>query len=191
MSLFVENRSAVPVPNGWRIETQRLALTACDIEAAETLARIVALPRVFEPYYVEPSSNLWVKSDIESWCAQSPTILNVAARELNTGRVIGVVQFTGHQLAYLVDPELWGHGFGGEMVTACVAQVPAFLSLQELKASLLRDNRASQRIVERAGFHFVGLEQVRWGACAERTVLRYRWLRGSPCPAPIVSGCAD
>jgi hypothetical protein len=62
MSLFVENRSAVPVPNGWRIETRRLALTACDIEAAETLARIVTLPRVFEPYYVEPASNLWVKS---------------------------------------------------------------------------------------------------------------------------------
>jgi RimJ/RimL family protein N-acetyltransferase len=190
MSLIADGRCAAPVPRGWRIETRRLTLTACDAQADEALAGIVAQPRVYEPYYMEPVPNRWAEADAETWCGQSPTLLNVAARERNGGRIVGVVQFEGNRLAYLVDPELWGRGFGVEMVTACIAQVPALFSLHELHASLLRENRASQRILERAAFRFSGLEQMRWGTGAARAVLNYRWLSYSPYPAPPGSGCA-
>jgi RimJ/RimL family protein N-acetyltransferase len=187
---IVNDDRAVPVTRDWRIETERLILTACDEEADETLARIVAQPRVYESYFMEPAPDHWGQTHAETWCGRGPTLLGVAARERNSGRVIGAVQFEGNWLAYLVDPELWGRGFGGEMVTACVAQVPALLSLHELQTSLLRENRASQRIVERAGFQFAGLAQVRWGACAARAVLHYRWLSRNPCLATPVAGCA-
>lgn len=191
MTMIADDRSTAPVPRGWRIETPRLTLTACDAQADETLARIVAQPRVYEPYYMEPMPNRRAEADAETWCGQSLALLNVVARERNVGRIVGAVQFDGNRLAYLVDPELWGRGFGVEMVTACIAQVPALFSLHELRASLLRENRASQRILERAGFWFSGLEQIRWGTGAARAVLNYRWLSYSPCPAPFSFGCAD
>jgi RimJ/RimL family protein N-acetyltransferase len=190
MSVIADNRSAAPVPRDWRIETRRLTLTGCDAQADEALARIVAQPRVYEPYYMEPASIRSAVADAESWWAQNAALFNVVARERNGGRIVGVVQFEGNRLAYLVDPELWKRGFGVEMVTACMAQVPALFSLRELHASLLRENRASQRILERAGFRFSGLEQMRWGTGAARAVLNYRWLSYSPCPAPPGSGCA-
>jgi RimJ/RimL family protein N-acetyltransferase len=180
---------------GLRIVTARLLLTAIDDAACAALLRLLADLRVHGPYYLDPAPPPGLEVLGPTWresCHRVPTIV---AREFDGagegGRVVGCVQFNGADLGFFVDPAFWRCGYGREMVLACCACVPQRLGLQRLHASLWRENLASRRILEVAGFVFEGLGNAPWGRAGSRVLLRYRWLRScSPCRPPGDGRCA-
>jgi RimJ/RimL family protein N-acetyltransferase len=73
------------------------------------------------------------------------------------GQPIGAIGYEASQLSYFVDPEHWGTGVASEAVGAICAALRDN-GVDRLYASVVRSNVASQRVLERNGFMFDGLE---------------------------------
>ncbi len=58
----------------------------------------------------------------------------------------------GIEVAYFFHPTHWGRGYAGELVEACLDLARDELDLATLWAFAHEDNRASVRVLERAGF---------------------------------------
>lgn len=56
------------------------------------------------------------------------------------------------ELGYIVRSELWSQGYGTEMAEAVAAHAFSELGLEELVAFTAPGNRASRRVMEKAGF---------------------------------------
>ena len=56
------------------------------------------------------------------------------------------------EVAWAIKPERWGQGLATEMAEAAVSSAFGTLGLLELIAFTLPDNRASRRVMEKAGF---------------------------------------
>jgi RimJ/RimL family protein N-acetyltransferase len=80
----------------------------------------------------------------------------------------------GVEVAYFVEPACWGRGLAGEIVGAALALAFTELGLPEVGAFARPENRASLRVLEKAGF-----ERVRFVPELERDqfrILPARWL---------------
>jgi RimJ/RimL family protein N-acetyltransferase len=62
----------------------------------------------------------------------------------------------GTEVAYFFHPSCWGSGFATELVTACLDHAFDTLGLPEVGAFARPANRASARVLEKAGFSRVG-----------------------------------
>jgi RimJ/RimL family protein N-acetyltransferase len=60
------------------------------------------------------------------------------------------------EVGYGFMPERWGHGFATELARESIRVAFAELQLTELVCFTLPTNRASQRVMEKAGFRHVG-----------------------------------
>lgn len=60
------------------------------------------------------------------------------------------------ELAYCVRPHLWSQGYATEMGSVCLQTGFATLGLEEIWCYTLNTNRASQRVIEKLGFDYVG-----------------------------------
>ena len=86
------------------------------------------------------------------------------ARERNTGRFAGRgglrrVQLDGRpavEVGYALMPEFWGRGLATELARESIRVGFAELGLSALVGFTLPTNRASQRVMERAGFRPAG-----------------------------------
>ena len=56
----------------------------------------------------------------------------------------------------LIDPELRGHGLGGELMRVLVGHASSSLGIAEITLNVYRDNIAAVRCYERCGFEFTG-----------------------------------
>ena len=61
----------------------------------------------------------------------------------------------GTEVSYFVHPAYWGRGLAGEIVEAALALAFRELGLAEVSAFTRPENRASARVLERAGFVFL------------------------------------
>jgi 8-oxo-dGTP diphosphatase len=92
------------------------------------------------------------------------------------------------ELGYWIGRPYWGRGYASAAVAQLVRTAFDALGLVELEAHALADNAASRRVLEKAGFTFVGLgthSVPKWSA--DRLVARYHLARdlalGTPRPA--------
>ena len=74
---------------------------------------------------------------------------------------IGAVSLEGRgedrlTLGYVLAPEAWGKGYASEAVAAMVDAAFALTSCVEINASVRVENPASRRVLEKAGFVWVG-----------------------------------
>jgi ribosomal-protein-alanine N-acetyltransferase len=84
---------------------------------------------------------------------------------LSGGRVIGAVTLTGivrgpflsAHLGYWVDREFTGRGLGSAAVAFALGAARTDLGLHRVQAATLLSNRASQKVLERAGFEEIGV----------------------------------
>lgn len=83
------------------------------------------------------------------------------------------------ELAYGFLPAYWGHGYASELARVAVAQGFVRLGLRELVSYVLPENRASRRVVEKAGFICE-----RAFVHAQRRHLLYRLKASAWCAAP-------
>jgi ribosomal-protein-alanine N-acetyltransferase len=58
------------------------------------------------------------------------------------------------ELGYVLLSEFWGQGFATEMATASVEVAFEHMGLNELVSYMAISNKASQRVMEKAGFGF-------------------------------------
>lgn len=61
----------------------------------------------------------------------------------------------GFEVGYFFRPEAWGKGYASQLVAAAVTVADRQLNLPELWAMAHPENRASQRVLEKAGFSVV------------------------------------
>ena len=158
--------------------TATLRITPCDADAARAIARIAADPRVGMPYSVGRCAAGAGAEDAAHWL-QGPDDWTSARRlrlavRLHDGQPVGALQFVGQELGYFLAPSTWRQGLGREMVAAVCRHYPPLLGLARVHASVLRDNVASRRVLEAAGFVFAGLATRRWrGMPGMATMLYY------------------
>ncbi|WP_105385832.1 GNAT family N-acetyltransferase [Neorhizobium alkalisoli] len=61
----------------------------------------------------------------------------------------------GVELGYYFHPDAWGKGFGSELTTAALQEADEALKLPKVAAFARRENTASRRLLEKAGFTLV------------------------------------
>jgi RimJ/RimL family protein N-acetyltransferase len=102
------------------------------------------------------------------------------------GRVIGRVGLSQQGLLnYWIASDQWGSGLATEAAHAVVCWALQAGGFEALEAAAHRDNRASQRVLEKLGFRFDGL--VRWATPGDPLpwpVCRYRKRGAAPSKAP-------
>lgn len=146
-----------------KFRTQRLLLTrigADDIDdmlrmhrderVARTLggprpdAEVEALVRELEAHWERHGYGWWVLRDPES------------SRFIGRGglRQVRVAGQSEVEVAYGLLPEWWGRGLATELARVAVAQGFVALGLDEVVSYTLPGNRASRRVMEKAGFAF-------------------------------------
>ena len=82
--------------------------------------------------------------------------------EKETGRVAAVFAFKAaeephaYSLSHFSAPELWGKGYGTELLAGMVRYARDVLGAQRLYAYVVADNLASCRMVEKCGFRLTG-----------------------------------
>lgn len=58
----------------------------------------------------------------------------------------------GPEVGYYFHPDVWGQGFGTELLTTSLDLAEHYYGLSELTAFVHPDNRASRRLLEKSGF---------------------------------------
>lgn len=86
----------------------------------------------------------------------------LAVEERATGRMVGTFGVTSDKhrggevsLGYVLHPDVWGRGFATELVTRGADQVAMLRGVTLLKAFIRPENKASIRVIEKAGFTYV------------------------------------
>jgi [ribosomal protein S5]-alanine N-acetyltransferase len=151
-----------------RIETARLLLR--DFVPGD-LADVLAMradPEVarfmdFRPEG-EAEARVWLDGVIAHAAARPRTGYNLAVVERATGRVIGWVGFGESSrfpagsgevgVGYMLARARWGQGFAAEALRAVVDHAFAALGARRVSAWCWAENRASARVMEKAGLAF-------------------------------------
>ncbi|GAB5449166.1 GNAT family N-acetyltransferase [Gymnodinialimonas sp.] len=109
-----------------------------------------ALAAVLTPAVLAPLPPPLQKMDPEAWIAERLAESDVYAVEAE-GRLIGVMLLAPLEvphLGYLLAEHAWGKGYATELVRGVAAAIPG----GALRAGVARDNPASIRVLEKAGF---------------------------------------
>lgn len=122
-------------------------------EVAETTARI--------PHpYPEGAAEAWIATHGAEWTARRQLVLAITPRE--TGELAGAVglslqpEHESGELGYWLGVPYWGHGFATEAAAALVDFAFRRLALHRVQARHFARNRASGRVLLRAGLHREG-----------------------------------
>jgi len=147
----------------FRIETRRLWLrwpTAKDIPAIVTLAgdRAVAEMTAHIPHPLDRREvNAFLIKVREANSSGTGLTLALARREC-PGGLIGLIGIAGQQaaphLGYWLGRPWWGNGLMSEAANALVHAFFAYTGGERLTVDALPENRASQRVIEKAGFRW-------------------------------------
>lgn len=69
-------------------------------------------------------------------------------------RIIEIAGRSEIEIGYALMPEFWNRGFATEITEACIEIAFAVLKLNDLICITLTDNKASRRVMEKAGFRY-------------------------------------
>ena len=81
-----------------------------------------------------------------------------------TGEIIGVCGFNpptnGYdtELMYHLAKKYWGKGYATEAAIACIDYAKKHLKIKKIGASIDPENNASQKVLEKLGFNYVGMK---------------------------------
>lgn len=152
------------------IESGRIRIGACDEAGKAELVGILSDRRVCELYFAG-GSRAGIQAKVGEWGLQDHTGL-FTVRERASGNVIGCIELVASHLSYFVAPVRWGQGYGSEMVTVFLAQLWALRESNVMYTTVVRENIASRRILEKAGFDFSGI-CLACSAAPAQTLLEY------------------
>jgi RimJ/RimL family protein N-acetyltransferase len=170
-----------------QLETERLSIFPCDPRSLMELDGILNDPRVYETYFVAAPRGFDSTAPngsrtLLSYGRPRSRSLNFAVKERRLAVIIGAVQFCRNDLSYFVRPEFWRQGYGFEMVDICCRSLPQCFGLEMIRASVIRENIGSRRILEKIGFAFGGMFNRPWaGRFGVAQILEYK-LRVEPSP---------
>lgn len=161
------------------IETERLLLRRLrlsDAPLVQTLAGEwdVAKTTATIPHpYEDGVAEAWIEHEGAAWGEGQSYVFAV----LCDGKFIGVSGLlhcddTSGELAYWIGKPYWGQGFATEAAQAVVQFGTFEKGLRALQARCLKDNPASARVIEKAGFRLLEevLEPRRSGRVLEPTL---------------------
>jgi RimJ/RimL family protein N-acetyltransferase len=115
---------------------------------------------------------------ISAWCgARVRGTLRLAAHCPELDEVVGAVGLVGDELSYFVARAHWRSGYGSAMLGALLRPCGESSGTRRLFARVARDNVASRRLLEAAGFAERGLE-VRPGGLSPE--IRYERIAPQP-----------
>ncbi|KAK3110849.1 hypothetical protein LTR53_014433 [Teratosphaeriaceae sp. CCFEE 6253] len=151
------------------IETERLRLRTFGLDDSEAMLPIISRPEVMQWTSAAPVTNLDQARRWVSARALGPDVFNfviqlkglASADPTAQSKIIGVVgSFHWPMVGYLLHPDHFGKGYATEALRAFVpAMWDKMPSASEggtgfdyLEGGIIRDNRGSQRVLEKAGF---------------------------------------
>ncbi|MEM1042452.1 MAG: GNAT family N-acetyltransferase [Bacteroidota bacterium] len=110
--------------------------------------------------YPDGGAEAWIASEVDKRTAGRSYAFAVLDA---TGEVVGVVTLVGVDLeagtaglGYWIGVPYWGRGYATAAARACVRYAREALGLRRIGAACLERNRASRRVLEKAGFEVVG-----------------------------------
>jgi RimJ/RimL family protein N-acetyltransferase len=136
----------------------RLVLVPFEERHARDVARHLGDPRIAQTYLARPAAlrrQPLIEASFARRAEAGASVL-VACRK-SEGDVVGGIHVWDGCLSYFIAAEHWARGYGGEMVETYCRLVWPEIGAGLLEAHVLRENVASRRILERAGFRFAGL----------------------------------
>lgn len=143
------------------IRTERLLLRRARMDDAKAMHRIMSNPTAMRYWSTPPHAALaeterWIASMVECDPARDDFIVTL------NGQLIGKMgAWRLPEFGFLFDPAHWGRGFAGEALAVFVERRRA-LGSTELTADVDPRNRASIRLLERAGFTESGRAKGTW-----------------------------
>jgi RimJ/RimL family protein N-acetyltransferase len=178
----------MPVPT---IETSQLVLRALTLADAP---RIHELASPFEiadttghmPHpYLEGMAEEWISTHTDEYERRETAMFGITLRE--TSEVIGAIGLTLHlnhrraELGYWIGVPFWNCGYATEATRALIGFGFETLDLNRIYASHFSRNRASGRVMQKAGMTFEGVLRehfVRWNNPEDLVyygILRSEW----------------
>lgn len=144
--------------------TKRLLISTCTECVAQKLESVATDPLVAVPLYGATSNTMLSLISYPQVAVGLHKVnwLYLAAKLRDRDEVIGGVCVAESTIAYFIAPEFWGQGYGLEMVSSICALLHEQLGLNLLKATVLRENIGSRRVLEKTGFQFRGLSIRPW-----------------------------
>jgi RimJ/RimL family protein N-acetyltransferase len=155
---------------------QGIRIGVCDEGGKAQLAAMLSDPLVHAPFFAYGRRD-GIEARLEEWrqlAGAGCDNLLFAATDAESGEVVGCVHLIGDHLSYFVAPARWGQGYGGAMVAAFMDRHAGWERREAIYTTVVRENLASRRILEKTGFRFAGVFNARSGAHApDRTMLEY------------------
>lgn len=188
--------SALPRP----LITDRLLLrefTEADWPAVYAYASDPAVTRyMFFPPRTEADSRAYIAQVLTARDERPRQTYELAVMLRDGGRLIGACDLTGEgegiaDIGYSLARDVWGLGYATEIVRALVAAGFGPLGLRRIIAAVAPENRASARVLEKAGFRHVAVARRvrfakgRWWDMDQFALDREEWsstARTSPPP---------
>jgi RimJ/RimL family protein N-acetyltransferase len=149
----------------FRLETKRLWLRWPRAIDSAAIAAFAALPEVAQmtaaiphPYPPKEADRFIFKARAENASGEA---LHLAITKKSGPRtVFGMVSAIGNgenevEIGYVLAPQMWGKGFASEAVRMIVDTVFALTPAVRIQANSRVHNRASRRVLEKAGFAYV------------------------------------
>lgn len=145
------------------LQTPRLILRRMSPDDLDDLTRMHLDPRVMATLGGVRSPEVtreWLERHLEHWRQYGFGLW--LARERETGQFVGRsglhhVEIEGREeieVGYSLLSEFWGRGLATELARASIRAAFAVRNLPELVCFTLTNNRASQRVMQKAGFRY-------------------------------------
>ncbi len=184
------------------IETERLVLRPMEVGDAPAIFTYQSDPEIFRYMSPEPPASVDVVSEgIGKWLAlpaekRRPCWMMVLK---GSDRIVGTVSFNqldpenaAGQLGYEVAREFWGKGLATEAVRAVIDYGFNAMKLNRISAYCWEENRASRRVMEKAGMQYEGtLWEVKYAKGAFQDMRIYALLLSQWRAGPIPCGGRD
>jgi len=107
----------------------------------------------------------WMERQVESHKSHQMAQWTIVLKD--TKEVIGQgglepIEFNGREieLAYQFGNKHWGKGYASELAIACAAYGCESLNIHRYVAMSYPENTASVRVLEKVGFHFIGMSDL-------------------------------
>jgi RimJ/RimL family protein N-acetyltransferase len=147
------------------LETERLILRTWYLDDAEALFKIYSNPELYrftgsDPFPDVETTRRYMEEYFINYQKEYGFCV-WAVVEKASGKLVGTCglgYFDGRPelgLGYWFDPEYWGRGYATEAARACVEYAFHKLNVPELASMTHSQNKASQRVLEKAGFRCV------------------------------------
>lgn len=151
----------------FRIETRRLWLRWPMARDAEAVSRLAGDPAVAEktariasPLPPHEAESFVIRARAANTAGEG--LIMALCRRSSPAKLIGVISVTGRpdepepRLGYWLGTPFWGEGLMTEAALALVDAAFAYAGHSALVSAAMIENRGSQRVLEKCGFHRTG-----------------------------------